>query len=250
MDTFEDFFGVPQIDVRDLARLDDALSHDGLMAFIRKTVAAHGLRHAVYHSPSLPGRRLDDPFLALTYDSEWIGHYRKSNYVSIDPVVAVGARSVAPLDWATLDRSNRKVSRLFDESREAGVGRQGLTFPVRGPENGLWGLFSVTTDDCDPEWRRRRRLLVCDLLLVAQFVHLKAYDLHNAAETPDLNCVTRRETEALAWTSEGKTVADVAALMKISGETVKAHLDSARQKLGALTRAHAVAKAIRSGIIR
>ena len=38
--------------------------------------------------------------------------------------------------------------------------------------------------------------------------------------------------------------------MKISSETVKAHLDSARYKLGALNRGHAVAKAIRHGLIR
>jgi DNA-binding CsgD family transcriptional regulator len=39
---------------------------------------------------------------------------------------------------------------------------------------------------------------------------------------------TRRECEALSWPVEGKTVADIAVLLKISPETVKAHLDSAR----------------------
>jgi DNA-binding CsgD family transcriptional regulator len=38
--------------------------------------------------------------------------------------------------------------------------------------------------------------------------------------------------------------------MRISAETVKAHLDSARYKLQALNRVHAVTKAIRAGLIR
>ncbi|MFZ0209721.1 MAG: LuxR C-terminal-related transcriptional regulator [Roseiarcus sp.] len=35
--------------------------------------------------------------------------------------------------------------------------------------------------------------------------------------------------EALSWPAEGKTVTDIAVLMKISPEAVKAHLDSARR---------------------
>jgi len=249
MDTLDDFFGISQIDVRDLMRLDEAPTYDDLVAFIRKTVESYGLRNAVYHSPSFPGRTIEDPFLALTYDAAWVEHYKKSNYVSVDPVFNVGARSVTPIDWATLERNDRKVVKLFGEAQDAGVGHQGLTFPVRGPENGLWALFSVTADDSDRDWRQRRRSLVADLLLVAHYVHQKAYDLHKSGEVLDLNCITRRETEALAWTAEGKTVVDIATLMKISPETVKAHLDSARYKLGALSRVHAVAKAIRFGII-
>jgi DNA-binding NarL/FixJ family response regulator len=40
--------------------------------------------------------------------------------------------------------------------------------------------------------------------------------------------ITRRECEAPSWPAEGKTVADIAVLMKISPETATAHLDSAR----------------------
>ncbi len=86
-------------------------------------------------------------------------------------------------------------------------------------------------------------------MLVGHFMHQKAYELHTSGEFVDLNAITRRETEALAWTAEGKSIADIATLMRISSETVKAHLDSARFKLGALNRVHAVAKAIRHGII-
>ncbi len=249
MDSFDDVLSLAQLDLRELLRLDQAPNYDGLVEFIRRIVEIYGLRNAVYHCPAFPGRTLEDPFLALTYEPEWVEHYKKSNYVHVDPVFNVGARSLLPVDWATLDRSERKVVKMFGEARDAGVGSQGLTFPIRGPENGLWALFSVTCDEPDGEWRRRRREIVADLVLISHFIHQKAYHMHKAGETIDLNAITRRETEALAWTAEGKTVADIAALMRISTETVKAHLDSARFKLGALNRVHAVTKALRHGII-
>lgn len=250
MNDFDDVLALAQVDVRDLIRLDQAPTYDDLVEFIRKMVETYGLANAVYHCPSFPGRTLDDPFLALTYEPDWVAHYKKSNYVSVDPVFNTGARALLPVDWSTLDRGfDRKVVRLFNEARDAKIGSQGLTIPIRGPENGLWALFSVTANDRDAEWRGRRRGMIADLVLVAHFIHQKACLLHASGENIDLNALTRRETEALAWTSEGKTVADIGALMRISPETVKAHLDSARFKLGALNRVHAVAKAIRHGII-
>lgn len=52
--------------------------------------------------------------------------------------------------------------------------------------------------------------------------------------------LTKRKTEALEWSAEEKSMKDIAILMRISAETVKAHLDSARYKLHALNRIHAV----------
>lgn len=54
-----------------------------------------------------------------------------------------------------------------------------------------------------------------------------------------------RDVEALEWAAEGHTIADIARHMRISPETVKGHLDSARYKLQALNKVHAVSKAIR-----
>jgi DNA-binding CsgD family transcriptional regulator len=229
--------------------LDTAITQQGLAEFITKITEQLGLRNAIYHCPTFPGRTIVNPFLVLTYHDEWVDHYKKSDYVSIDPVFNVGARSVLPVDWSTLQKRDRKVVKMFNEANDAGVGKQGLTIPIRGPENGLWALFSVTTNDTDREWRSRLRELTGEILLLAHFIHQKAYELHGGGEKFDLNAITRRECEALTWTAEGKTVVDIGTLMMISPETVKAHLDSARHKLGALNRVHAVTKAIRAGLV-
>lgn len=238
-----------RLDARTLLRLEADLSHHTLDEFVERIRRHFGLANSVYLCPSFPGRSLADPFFTATYSAEWVAHYRTQRYASIDPVINIDAGSVLPLDWARLPRRDKKVRRLFGEASDAGVGRQGWTIPVRGPTNGLWALFVATSDESDGEWGARRVELMRDIVLVAYYMHERAYELH-AREAPlDLNAITRREIEALEWAAEGKSVEDTAVLMRISAVTVRAHLDSARHKLQALTRVHAIAKAIRAGLI-
>ncbi|BBF94134.1 hypothetical protein BLTE_28190 [Blastochloris tepida] len=84
------------------------------------------------------------------------------------------------------------------------------------------------------------------LELVAPALHLAALDLPAAAPTNDL---TARERECLAWTSVGKTAWEIGSILGISEHTAVAHLNAAVRKLGAASRAHAVAEALRRGLI-
>lgn len=243
-------FYLDDIDLRKLLRLETDLTDQTLDGFIEHIRQRFGLANSVYLCPSFRGCSLADPFLATTYSAEWVAHYKKQGYVSIDPVNSIGTRSVHPVDWARLPREDEKVRRIFDEAKEARVGHQGLTIPVRGPIDGLWAVFSVTSDEGDLDWSGRRHELMKHLTLVANYVHQRAYELHGEAASVDLNAVTKREIEALQWAAEGKSVEDTAILMRISAITVKAHLDSARHKLQALNHIHAVTKAIREGLIQ
>lgn len=238
------------VDIRTLLQLETDLTDqtlDGFIDFIRRH---YGLSNIAYHCPSFRGRSLAEPFITHTYSEAWQDRYAEQDYIFIDPVFNIGARSLLPLDWAKLPRTEKKVRQLFSEADAAGVGRQGLTIPVRGPTNGLWALFTVTSDESDADWSGRRHELMRDLVHVAHYVHQRAYELHAEDAPIDLNTITKREIEALEWSAEGKSMADIAVLMRISPETVKAHLDSARFKLQALNRVHAVSKAIRAGLIR
>ncbi|MEJ0095533.1 MAG: autoinducer binding domain-containing protein [Methylocella sp.] len=238
------------VDIRTMLQLEADLSDrtlDGFIDFIRQR---YELTNITYLCPSFRGRSIANPFLAMTYTEDWADHYRAEGYAAIDPVFNLGARSVLPMDWARLPRVEKKVQRLFAEAKDAGVGHQGLTIPVRGPTNGLWALFIATSNETDNAWAMRRYELVKDLVHVAHYVHQRAYGLHAEDVQVDLNAITKREIEALEWSAEGKTLADIAILMRISQETVKAHLDSARFKLQALNRVHAVTKAIRAGLIQ
>lgn len=61
--------------------------------------------------------------------------------------------------------------------------------------------------------------------------------------------LTPREIECLRWASEGKTTEEVSLLLAIAPTTVETHFKHAATKLAASNRSHAVAEAIRAGII-
>ena len=239
-----------RFEVARLLNLESDVNNMSLTAFVDHVRDLYGLTHLVYHCPSLPGHTLLNPFLLLTYSDDWVEHYKSQRYVAIDPVFNIGARSVMPIDWSRMPKTKPKVVRLFNEASEAGVGRHGVTIPVRGPNASTWALFSATTDDTPDQWEARRYELTRDLVHVAQFVHQHVVEMHGSRQPQvDLNTLTRREIEALKWSSEGKTTEDIGILLGIGTETARAHLDSARHKLGALNRVHAVTKAMRAGLI-
>jgi LuxR family quorum-sensing system transcriptional regulator CciR len=61
--------------------------------------------------------------------------------------------------------------------------------------------------------------------------------------------LTQRETECLTWAAQGKSSWDIAAILKISRNTVNFHVKNAMKKLGTSRRTVAVIKAIDLGLI-
>ncbi|VFU17596.1 helix-turn-helix transcriptional regulator [Methylocella tundrae] len=230
--------------------LEATKSGDSLEAFTDKIREHFNLKNSIYVCPTFRPAEASLPFYLTNYDQRWVTHYTKENYQQIDPTFQVAMRSVAPRDWSLLPRSTPKVARFFDEAKDAGIGPHGITIPVHGPTPGTLGIFTVSSDDTDASWLGRRHPLVRDMVHVAHYLHQRACDEYADGPTIDPNVITKREIEALEFTSDGKTIAQISASMRISPETVKTHLDSARFKLKALNRVHAVARAIRTGLIR
>jgi LuxR family quorum-sensing system transcriptional regulator SinR len=236
-------------DLRPLTGLDAELSDARLDGVIEKIRDHYGLAHIAYVCPAFRGRSIAHPFIALTYSEAWVEHYQAEGYHFIDPVTFVGARSVLPFDWAFLPRFEARVRNLFGEAHEAGVGSQGLTVPVRGPARGLWALFTVTSYDSDAQWEARRSELSRDMAHVAHYVHQHAFELHGEGSSANSSIFAFTEIEALQWIAEGAEIEEIACAMGTAAEAVKAYLDSARYKLQALNRSHAIRKAIRAGLI-
>ena len=61
--------------------------------------------------------------------------------------------------------------------------------------------------------------------------------------------LTERERECLAWVACGKTDSEIGIIIDRSPETARFHVRNAIAKLGASSRSHAVAKAIKKGWI-
>jgi len=226
------------------------LKKQPIEGFVKIIQRKYSLTNVTYTSPSFGGRERKDPVLATTYSDEWVRHYIEQDYGLIDPVVAAGARSVLPVDMATLPWRRKKAKRLFDEAQDAGIGKQGLVIPLRGPTNGVWGLLSATSDDTAREWEMRREKLSRELLFVGYQVHHWAFMLYGESSREiDIGILGVRETEALQRSADGGTFEEIARAMRVSSGTVKGYLTSVRVKLHADNGSHAIAIALRAGLI-
>ncbi|MFD1341167.1 LuxR family transcriptional regulator [Litorisediminicola beolgyonensis] len=183
----------------------------------------------------------------VTYPDEWQRRYVAEGLQNIDPTLQAAARSIAPVDWSRL-RGGEAFDVLFSKAGDHGIGWQGLTIPIRGPYGDV-GMFSVTRDVNDTEWGRLKRRILPELQAAAVHLHDSIMTSGTLAKALNRPRLSARETEILQWTAAGKSQQDVADILGISHRTVEVHLRSAREKLGALSSAQAVGRAIGLGLI-
>lgn len=238
------------LNVMALMQLETSSTREALTEFI-ETIRRHcELDGIAYFCASFRGYSLVKPFIVRTQGAEWTDAYTTKGCAMKDPLVQLAARSLLPIDWAQFRQARRRVGCEDNGWHGAGDERlQGLTIPVRGPTNSIWALLHATRHGLEAEWKAQRPQLIKELVHVAHYVHQRAHHMHQEEAPVDLHTMTRREIEAMEYIAEGKSVEATAASMRISAQTVKDHLDSARYKLQALNRAHAVTKAIRAGLI-
>ena len=62
--------------------------------------------------------------------------------------------------------------------------------------------------------------------------------------------LTARESEVLRWVANGKSAQETAEILRIAKRTVDEHVQVAVRKLSAMNRTHAVALALRDGLIK
>jgi DNA-binding CsgD family transcriptional regulator len=203
-----------------------------------------GVTHVFYHTATL--RR--EPVGAFTYSLDWARRYIERDYISIDPVVIGARRRFHPMDWKTLDWSSAAARVMMRDAVEHGLGNQGWSIPVWGPQ-GEFALFAVNHVADDASWAAYTSANAKDLLIVAHSVHQQAMRIINDEMEPASAELSPRERETLLQLSLGHSRAAVAAELCISENTLRAYIDSARHKLGALNVTHAVALALARGII-
>ncbi|WP_233128113.1 helix-turn-helix transcriptional regulator [Brevirhabdus pacifica] len=244
--------------------LDDL---DGLITTLRDV---YEVDHLVYHSVSGAGEQ----YAILTYEDAWVDHYLSQHYERLDPVVRGCFSCFTALNWKDLDWSGRTVQNFLHEARDAGVGNQGLSVPVRGP-NGQFALFSVNCSATDDQWEKFSRRSQQDMLLIAHYINNRAQQiavtrpeprrpgagpapgerpqsgawLTGADAAPAAVTLSPREADVLTLLALGWSRAQAAERLKISEHTLRAYLESARMKLGGSNVTHAVANALTRGLI-
>lgn len=182
------------------------------------------------------------------YPDAWKRYYAEQGLQRIDPTLWRSVRSIAPVDWERF-ADDAGFGAVFGPSRDFGIGTQGLTVPVRGPM-GDCGLLSVTRNAPREEWRRLKRQIVGELQAAAVHLHDSVMRSEGVMALMKLPSLSMREREILQWVAAGKSQQDIGDILSISHRTVEVHIRSAREKLGALTTAQAVGRAVRLGLVQ
>jgi DNA-binding CsgD family transcriptional regulator len=203
------------------------------------------IEHVVYYTVN----RIGEQFGAVSYDPAWVQRYIDADYQSVDPVVQGVKNRFTAVNWKSLDWS-RPASRAFlKESIDAGVGNQGYTIPIWGPRGEL-AVLTINHRANDVQWASFTKANLRDLLLVSQLVHQEGKRIHAGALAPSSQPdLSPRERDVLLLLGKGRSRGAVADALKISENTLRAYIDSARHKLGALNTTHAIALALSKGVI-
>ncbi len=200
--------------------------------------------HLVYHWVSSNGEQ----YGCGTYDPEWVQHYLDKDYLRVDPVVVGCYQRFHPVDWKRLDWSS-KAARAFQADAIAnGVGNQGYSVPIRGP-NGQFALFTVSHNCDDATWARFTESNRRDLILIAHYFNQKALDFEPERAPEPAQPLSPREVDAMTLLAIGYSRAQVADTLSISEHTLRVYIEAARFKLGAMNTTHAVARALSRGLI-
>ncbi len=227
-----------------LERLQTTRSIEDLQVWAHELRDGLGVTHVLYHTGNMKGEQVG----AFTYDLDWVRRYIEKGYSQYDPVVLGAIRRFTPMDWKTLDWSSPQARVIMREAMEAGVGNQGWSVPIWGPA-GEFAVFTINHTATDADWQSFLEARKKDILLISHLVHQQAKRIFSRETDTPSSELSPREKEALMHLSQGMSRQEVADMLKISENTLRAYIDSARHKLGAMNVTHAVALALAKGVI-
>lgn len=227
-----------------LERLEAATSLEALQTLILNLRSHFHVDHIVYHWVSADGEQ----YGCGSYSPDWVQRYIDKEYLRIDPVIIGCFRRFHPVDWKKLDWSSRAARALRQDAIDHGIGTQGYSIPIRGP-NGQFALFTVSHNCNDAEWAAFTTKNQRDLILLAHFFNDRALEIAKGRAPEPANTLSPREVDALTFLAMGYGRAQVADMLDISEHTLRAYIESARFKLNALNTTHAVARALTDGLI-
>jgi DNA-binding CsgD family transcriptional regulator len=214
-----------------------------------KTIATDiGVCHISYLRLS-PDQSADASLLAaiVTYSVRWQHRYFEKQYVLIDPVMAKGSKAVLPFDWDELVSDDPVVQSFFMDALNYGVGRNGISIPVRNRRGAAYAVVSFTSNHSKEEWQEFKTSNMVKLQLISVLID-SAASVNLKLVTPPVK-LSKREEQCLIWAARGKTYQDISDILNISFGSVKSYLDTARHKLNCINLTHAVAVAIATGVI-
>lgn len=186
-------------------------------------------------------------FINHSYGSEWASVYARERFESIDPILRYSATNAGAFSWKDVAfNGDDTTRRFFDAAREFGI-VDGASFVCgAGTDTNPRTLLSIAGDQSNTLDRTSAILTVFGPHLHEAYGRVLNEDSSEKSPVE----LTTREMEVLNWKQHGKTFWEIGSILGISQRTVKYHFARIATKLEVVGSAHAVAKALRLGIIR
>lgn len=178
---------------------------------------------------------------------DWLNEYRANQLVEQDPLVMAALQSQRPLSWKDaakmaieIDADAFQESRFRKQAQTSGL-EYGYIYSKRSQY--LSQAIAVTAVTTGSKSMTEHQCILLEILLP----HLNEILIRQGFSTaPQLSA---RESEVLSWATAGKSNWEVARILNISERTVKFHLRNIYRKLEVANRSHAVAEALRLGVV-
>ncbi len=228
-----------------LSGLDRARSEDDVFARVEAAAADLGFEYCAY------GLRVPWPLsrprivMRSNYPEPWQRRYLEAGFLDIDPIVAHGRRSQAPIIWS--DELFAPAHQLWIEAQSFGLrfgwaqsncdayGVMGMLVMVRSSA-------PLTADELESKEPRMR-------WLVSTAHHALGRRMLPKLMADPERGLTEREVEVLKWAADGKTSGEISKILAISVDTVNFHVKNAIVKLKTANKTAAVVRAAMLGLL-
>lgn len=194
------------------------------------------------------------PYILTNQADEWVRMYDERAYLELDPRVEL-AGEPGYAYWEAAQFYKNPPHKLFlTEAAVYGI-RSGLVLGLctRNPPSYAMMALNCTAPTLD-RWNAEQRLLVAgQALIVGKVLSRSVREFLNEQEllfpAPPMK-LNVREREILTLAASGKTSKEIAETMGMAKITVDMHVGIILNKMGALNRNQAIAKAIANKLIR
>ncbi len=223
------------------ARLAAIMSADALGAWFEREIRHFGLTH--YALGPLPEPHKDTALYLSNWPAAWIERYAMNGYASEDIAVEQARRSPFPVTWNELKALYPGAAKRIIAAAADFGWHDGFMVPVHGPD-GERGIVSMVGARLRFNTEADRKTAVT----IALRTYRRAVALY--ANRVKLPVLTGRERDALVLVARGKDDREIGAALGVTQTSAHAYVERAKKRLGATTRAQAVALAVGNDLIR
>lgn len=222
---------------------------------IRAIVSSFGFdsfEYGISASPHADGAAVNYCYSTIP---EWTKRYGEQSYIEIDPRLFLTCTSAIPLVWdqSTVAKHGSRVQTFLQDARSHGIA-SGVSFMWHGPyDTGMVVALNSSVELNDDIRLTSIQRNLPDIVMFGHYFHevfvIPALELARTSKPP-LKPLSQRERQCIDLAARGMTTNDISAKLAIKPRTVQFHFARIFDKLGAVNRQEAVARAVQTGIVR